>query len=300
VSVKGLVGLMGSGKTLRLVQWGLTDLKLGRELWANFQIGRRVEGYLVPECPVWPTVMCDPRYHAHKSVGRRFVVRSPLMDRHAQEFGYRRGKAFVRDPNTHVLTSWDDLMELRVFRDEFGIPHKRGCRMLLCKGCSKGITVLIDELNLWAPSRLWQETGIGVLNRWAYARKDGLDIFWTAQHEARIDKVAREVTEHIWACSKIGGIYKVGALTLPLVVFHRKRWIPALMTEKNRVASGEGAKSSGVFGMDMEIAFWPSLRRAVDSYDTYEHVSDAGVGQRAATRAAARERPLREVSGSID
>ena len=298
MSVKGLVGLMGSGKTLRLVQWGLTDLKAGREVWANFQIGTRVEGYLFPVCPVWSDLICDPRFHDHQSVGRRFVLRGAVADRHAAEFGFRRGWAFVRNPNTHVLTSWDELMELKVLRDEFGVPHKRGCRMLTCKGCSKGITVLIDELNLWAPSRLWQETGIGVLNRWAYARKDGLDIFWTAQHEARVDKVAREVTEHIWACSKIGGIFKIGKVTLPLVVFHRRRWIPALMTEKNRVASGEGANASGIMGMDFEVAFWPSLREAVRSYDTYEHVSDAGIGHKAATRAAARERPLRAVDRS--
>jgi hypothetical protein len=238
------------------------------------------------------------RFHPHMPVGRYFETVSERADMHAKENGWRKGRAFVRDDNTHLLTSWEQLMELRVFRDEFGIAHKRGCKMLVCKGCSKGITVLIDELNLWAPSRLWQETGIGVLNRWAYARKDGLDIYWTAQHEARIDKVAREVTEHIWACTKMGGVYKVGSLTLPLVVFHRRRWIPALMTEKNRVASGEGANASGVFGMDFEVAFWPSLRKAVDSYDTYEHVSDAGVGHRAATRAAARERPLREVEST--
>jgi hypothetical protein len=67
------------------------------------------------------------------------------------------------------------------------------------------------------------------------------------------------------------------------------------MTERNRVSSGEGANASGIFGMDFEVAFWPSLRSAVDSYDTYEHVSDAGLGARAATRAAARERPLQAV-----
>src|SRR5439155_11109109 len=137
-------------------------------------------GYLMPVCPTWPGVMCDYRYHHHRSTAYEFLTRTPIRDAHAREFGWRSGRGFIPNRAVSVLKSWDDLIALKVKRDEFGKPHRDGCTIIRCNGCSNGITVLIDELNLWAPSRLWQELGIGVLNRWAYVRKDGLEIIWTA------------------------------------------------------------------------------------------------------------------------
>lgn len=267
VPVTGYVGLMGSGKTLRAVRLAIEARREGREVYANFRLGHREWGYLRPHAILtdegetrtavfesWAT-LGDPR--------RRALF--------ARETGYRVGRGFVSDSGTHLLTSWDDLMELKVARDPFAVAHRDGCTQHDCHGCSKGITVVIDELNLWAPSRLWQELGVGVLNRWAYVRKDGLEIIWTAQHEARIDKVAREVTDFIWNCRKLGGMVRLFGREVPLMVFHRTKYVPALMTDKNRTNAQESASRAG---MSFE---WSWLdREAAESYDTYEHVADSG------------------------
>jgi hypothetical protein len=63
--------------------------------------------------------------------------------------------------------------------------------------------VLVDEINLWAPSRLWNALPIGLLHRWAQVRKYRTQILWSAQHEDRVDKVIREVTGWIWECKPI-------------------------------------------------------------------------------------------------
>ena len=61
--------------------------------------------------------------------------------------------------------------------------------------------VLVDEINLWAPSRLWNALPLGLLHRWAQVRKYRTQIIWSSQHEARVDKVIREVTGWVWMCS---------------------------------------------------------------------------------------------------
>lgn len=63
--------------------------------------------------------------------------------------------------------------------------------------------VLVDEINLWAPSRMWTALPLGLLHRWAQVRKYQTQILWTAQHEARVDKVIREVTGWIWQCRPV-------------------------------------------------------------------------------------------------
>ena len=54
--------------------------------------------------------------------------------------------------------------------------------------------VLLDEINLWMPSRAWAKLPGPLLWKWAQVRKSGLDILWTAQHQARVDKLVRELT----------------------------------------------------------------------------------------------------------
>lgn len=54
--------------------------------------------------------------------------------------------------------------------------------------------VLIDELNLWMPSRVWNKLPAQLLWSWAQVRKSRLTIWWTAQAAARVDKVVRELT----------------------------------------------------------------------------------------------------------
>lgn len=300
MSVVGYVGLMGSGKTRQVVRRGLEARELGREVFANFKLGSRERGYLVPRCDHWGCGNFD-ELGLHDRVNSRhssfaFEAATPILDELARRHGWRGGRGFVADPAVKLLSSWEQLEALRVHRDELGAVHRtklvedgvddkgtqlyraeRDCDVWDCKGCSKGITVLIDELNLWAPSRLWEKLGLGVLQRWAYARKDGLDIIWSAQHEARIDKVAREVTEHIWSCNGIGGSLRIGQGGLRVQLFRRQKFIPALMTDKNRTMAEEGGKSAGLtdFELGLVVRIGSKLStREEDAYDTFEHVAN--------------------------
>lgn len=77
-----------------------------------------------------------------------------------------------------------------------------------CGSCFVSISdavVLVDEINLWAPSRMWNALPIGLLHRWAQVRKYQTQILWSAQHEDRVDKVIREVTGWIWECRMVFG-----------------------------------------------------------------------------------------------
>lgn len=295
MGVTGYVGLMGSGKTRRVVKAGLVARAEGRELFANFRFGDRRRGWMVPLCG--DAIHFVGQGEPHDAERYEFRASTPILDYYGKELQWRYGLGFVPWKDANILTSWSQLEALRVHRDEMGAAHKvrvveigvdskgqpvydsvRACRVYDCRGCSKGITVLIDELNLWAPSRLWAELGLGVLQRWAYARKDGLDIVWSAQHEARVDKVAREVTDFVWSCSAFGGSW--GGLRTRFQIFHRVRWIPALLTDKARTNPQEGSQGGGIVDQvrnsetDWVIKFGRRLgTKEEECYDTYEHVA---------------------------
>lgn len=297
MGVYGYVGLTGSGKTRRLTKALLEARAAGSEVWSNGRLGWRYDGWMVP--------LCGRSIHYardHEAARYEFAASTPLLDACGLECGWRRGLGFIPSPGANLLWGgWDQLMALRVFRDELGRSHRcelvqnaigewssqRACRVYDCSGCSKGLTVGIDELNQWAPAREWQKLGPGVLNRLAYVRKDGIDLHWTAQHERRIDTVPRELTESIMSCSSFGmGLRSDGRPWISLFgrgiraqVFRREKWIPALMTDKNRVVTGEGAAGGGFKGGEIELVLkWGRqlLTREERAYDTYEHVQPAG------------------------
>lgn len=58
--------------------------------------------------------------------------------------------------------------------------------------------VLIDEINIVMPSRLWDRVPVQMLYALAMARKFGWEMLWSAQYVARVDKSAREVTSEVW------------------------------------------------------------------------------------------------------
>lgn len=65
--------------------------------------------------------------------------------------------------------------------------------------------VLLDELNVWFPSRFWSKVPMSLLSFWAQSRKRGIDIFYTTQHINRVDTVIRELTSFEVKCSSIFG-----------------------------------------------------------------------------------------------
>ncbi|MDD3054152.1 MAG: zonular occludens toxin domain-containing protein, partial [Endomicrobiaceae bacterium] len=60
------------------------------------------------------------------------------------------------------------------------------------------MTLLIDEINLSFPSRMWTKVPPWVLYFFSQSRKFGLDIYYTSQALARVDKVIREITNFVW------------------------------------------------------------------------------------------------------
>lgn len=66
-------------------------------------------------------------------------------------------------------------------------------------------SVLIDEAHMWFPSRGGlNETSKYELAVFQQHRKAGVNLYWTAQHEARIDVALRELTAYVYQCRRVG------------------------------------------------------------------------------------------------
>lgn len=106
--------------------------------------------------------------------------------------------------------------------------------------------VVIDEANIWCPSRFWNKLDPRILYYWSQSRKLGLDIIWTAQHEARVDTALREITYRIWKSRRIGRVFRYTA------------FVPEEIRKKDRFKMG---------------AKWRWRRQAImDAYDTLQLV----------------------------
>lgn len=118
-------------------------------------------------------------------------------------------------------------------------------------GCTSG-TVLLDELGLWMSSRDSMKLPAGVRAFLAQHRKLGLDLYWTAQHENRVDTIIRELTSILWKCSKWPfGIVMRGIDPFDpeqKYGFKREKWSPEVFAAYDTAwmignpKSGEGGK----------------------------------------------------------
>lgn len=72
------------------------------------------------------------------------------------------------------------------------------------------VLILLDELNVLMPSRLWASLPVSMLFRWSHGRKLGWRVRWSAQSERRVDAVVREVTVYIVRCRRgmLGRFYR--------------------------------------------------------------------------------------------
>lgn len=272
MTTEAYTGLMGSGKTMALVEKGLWGLAAGMEVYANFQIGRRAVGYLDPV-----TLDFVPMESlSHPAVRKGFMDAWP---------GVRIGRGFVRHPNLGVLRSWEHFCNLRVMRDPLGVAHKVGCAVAHCSGCSKGILILIDEVNSWANSRHWQEVGIGLLTKFTYMRKHGLELVVSAQHEDRLDVALRHLLEYTWLCTP-GGLWTKDEQGIskrpvrlrggfPLAWFYRERFIAGQLTDAVRAGTRVLDTHVGMLGGMLRERHHFSDSVA-DAYDTWEEVERPG------------------------
>lgn len=58
--------------------------------------------------------------------------------------------------------------------------------------------IIVDEINLVCPSRWFNKLPPKLAYFWSQTRKFGLDIYWTAQHIDRVEKIVREISNWVW------------------------------------------------------------------------------------------------------
>lgn len=61
--------------------------------------------------------------------------------------------------------------------------------------------IVIDEAHLWFPARMALRLPPSWLAMLSQTRKNGWNLLYAAQHEARVDRVLRDVSSHMWLCS---------------------------------------------------------------------------------------------------
>jgi len=86
----------------------------------------------------------------------------------------------------------------------------------------KGL-ILVDEINLVCPSRWWNKFPPELAYFWSQTRKFGLDIFWTAQHIDRVDKIIREISNYVWWIK-----------TMPFGIRNARCYIPEHINKEKR------------------------------------------------------------------
>lgn len=60
--------------------------------------------------------------------------------------------------------------------------------------------IVIDEAHLWFPARMALKLPPEWLAMLSQTRKNGWDMLWAAQHENRVDRVLRDVSNWLWLC----------------------------------------------------------------------------------------------------
>lgn len=87
---------------------------------------------------------------------------------------------------------------------------------------SEGV-ILVDEINLVCPSRWWDRFPPKLAYWWSQTRKNQLDVYWTAQHQDRVDKIVKEITNYIWEIHRLPFRLRSMACYLPEQIGKVKR-----------------------------------------------------------------------------
>lgn len=108
--------------------------------------------------------------------------------------------------------------------------------------------LVIDEAHLWFPARMSLKLPPSWLAMLSQTRKNGWDLLWCAQHEARVDRVIRDISSWQWLCSawfKVNGhpaIFRSDSYEPEFFRQSKKRAI-----SKNRFFSQEVANAYDTF-----------------------------------------------------
>lgn len=119
--------------------------------------------------------------------------------------------------------------------------------------------LLIDEINVVFPSRLWQTAPGTMLYFWAQGRKRGVEVRWTSQHERRVDTVIREVTHYVHHCRAIA-------------LFGRPRWV---RTQTYFPGEGDASSEKARRSRRVRSRFHRIPKSLLSTFDTLELVTPA-------------------------
>lgn len=117
--------------------------------------------------------------------------------------------------------------------------------------------IIMDEAHLYMPARGSLRLPMSWLALFSQTRKRGWDLLWSTQHENRVDRVLRDVTNWMWLCE---------ASKWP--------WDPRGTTRyfKARCYSPEGFRSEKGF---MYSNYHRFRQDVADRYDTFGQVNEA-------------------------
>ena len=118
--------------------------------------------------------------------------------------------------------------------------------------------ILMDEAQIYFNSRKWEDLDEQLQYKLQQHRKDGLDIWGTTQHEARIDVLMRELVSSFFVCKKIFGS-KEGA---------KKPWGLILMSHYYPEEMKSIKKSNSFFDIDF---IWIQ-KKVCNFYNTKEKI----------------------------
>jgi len=151
--------------------------------------------------------------------------------------------------------------------------------------------IVIDEAHLWFPARQSLRLPPSWLAMLSQTRKNGWDLLWCAQHEARVDRIIRDVSSWMWLCTawgSSGGHPMLFRATSYEPEFFRKP--KRAMTTRTRFFSREVAQAYDTF------ARLGTAAHLNDNSDAYASASASETKRRAVT-AQRRAEQLARVGG---
>lgn len=176
-------------------------------------------------------------WDAKTKQGRRIYSNIPLTDRRIterQQWFFFGPRLLVKSPN--YGESWAD-GKIGTLREVFDLDDA---------------VVFLDEVHLWVGSHKWQEVPEEFRIYISQQRKDGVDIWWTAQGLARVHNHLRELTQYQYKCERWAGFVRMkrcdpndptqdyGTLWMPVSPVHYR-----LYDTRFKVGSADGSIAEG-------------------------------------------------------
>lgn len=118
--------------------------------------------------------------------------------------------------------------------------------------------ILLDEVHMWLGSDAWKSIGFEVRQFLAQQRKEGVDIWWTAQSAGRVFNVIRELTATSWSCQRYGPLTQLIGTDPETKEAMGKRWLmqsPEVWALYNTTFKvGDGRGTAGTLGTNERYA----------------------------------------------